>query len=73
MFCFNRSDSNCNESLINMNNSTSYSLNKVPLVTLFFWIIKIMATTVGETAADYLNFNLKLGLGWTSPTFVDVS
>jgi len=27
-------------------------LNKVPEVTLFFWIIKIMATTVGETAAD---------------------
>ncbi len=29
-------------------------LNKVPLVTLFFWVIKIMATTVGETAADWL-------------------
>lgn len=29
-------------------------LNKVPQVTLFFWVIKIMATTVGETAADYL-------------------
>lgn len=49
-----------------MNNSLNYSLNKVPLVTLYFWIIKIMATTVGETAADYLNFNLKLGLGITS-------
>ena len=36
-------------------------LNKVPEVTLFFWIIKIMATTVGETAADYLNDNLGLG------------
>ena len=41
-------------------------LNKVPLVTAFFWIIKIMATTVGETAADYLNFDLKLGLEITS-------
>ena len=30
-------------------------LNKVPEVTLFFWVIKIMCTTVGETAADYLN------------------
>ena len=29
-------------------------LSKVPQVTLFFWLIKIMATTVGETAADYL-------------------
>src|SRR3979490_836994 len=37
-------------------------LNKVPEVTLYFWIIKIMCTTVGETAADYLNVNLKFGL-----------
>jgi uncharacterized membrane-anchored protein len=37
-------------------------LNKVPEVTLFFWIIKIMCTTVGETAADYLNDNLGFGL-----------
>ncbi|MCB0110713.1 MAG: hypothetical protein KDE53_32565 [Caldilineaceae bacterium] len=41
-------------------------LNKVPEVTLFFWLIKIMATTVGETAADFLNFNLHLGLTMTS-------
>ena len=41
-------------------------LNKVPLVTLYFWVIKIMATTVGETAADFLNTNLKLGLTNTS-------
>ncbi len=40
--------------------------NKVPLVTLWFWIIKIMATTVGETAADFLNLNLGLGLTKTS-------
>jgi uncharacterized membrane-anchored protein len=37
-------------------------LNKVPEVTLFFWVIKIMCTTVGETAADYLNENLGFGL-----------
>jgi uncharacterized membrane-anchored protein len=37
-------------------------LNKVPEVTLFFWIIKIMCTTIGETAADYLNVNLNFGL-----------
>ena len=29
-------------------------LNKVPEVTLYFWIIKILCTTVGETAADFL-------------------
>jgi uncharacterized membrane-anchored protein len=37
-------------------------LNKVPEVTLYFWVIKIMCTTVGETAADYLNDNLGFGL-----------
>lgn len=41
-------------------------LNKVPEVTLIFWIIKIMATTVGETAADFLSVDLKLGLTITS-------
>jgi uncharacterized membrane-anchored protein len=43
-------------------------LNKVPQITIFFWIIKIMATTVGETAADLLNFNLNWGL--TNTTLV---
>ncbi len=37
-------------------------LNKVPEVTIFFWVIKVMCTTVGETAADFLNVNLNLGL-----------
>lgn len=41
-------------------------LNKVPLVTLAFWIIKILATTVGETGADFLNFQLGWGLTNTS-------
>ena len=41
-------------------------LNKVPLVTLAFWVIKILATTVGETGADFLNFNLGFGLSMTS-------
>lgn len=41
-------------------------LNKVPEVTLIFWLIKIMATTVGETGADYLIFNMHLGLVVTS-------
>ncbi len=43
-------------------------LNKVPEVTLYFWIIKIMCTTVGETAADYLNDSL--GFGLTNTTYV---
>lgn len=40
--------------------------NKVPEVTAFFWIVKVLATTVGETAADYLNETLGFGLTVTS-------
>ncbi|MCW2746348.1 MAG: hypothetical protein JWM48_2898 [Mycobacterium sp.] len=40
--------------------------NKVPEITLYFWVIKILATTVGETAADFLNTNLGLGLSGTT-------
>jgi uncharacterized membrane-anchored protein len=43
-------------------------LNKVPEVTVFFWLIKIMCTTVGETAADYVNDTL--GFGLTNTTYV---
>src|SRR3954454_15497404 len=45
-----------------------HMLNKVPEITIFFWIIKVLCTTVGETAADFLNDNL--GLGLTLTTFV---
>ena len=41
-------------------------LNKVPLVTLVFWLIKILSTTVGETGADLLIFKLHWGLALTS-------
>jgi uncharacterized membrane-anchored protein len=41
-------------------------LNKVPEVTVFFWVIKVLATTVGETAADFLADNVGLGLGGTT-------
>lgn len=41
-------------------------LIKVPEVTLYFWIIKVLCTTVGETAADFLNVSLGLGLTGTS-------
>jgi uncharacterized membrane-anchored protein len=43
-------------------------LSKVPEVTIFFWIIKILATTIGETAADFLATNL--GLGLTGTTYI---
>lgn len=41
-------------------------LNKVPEVTLAFWVIKIMSTTVGETFADFLAVDAGWGLGITT-------
>jgi uncharacterized membrane-anchored protein len=43
-------------------------LNKVPEVTIFFWVIKILCTTVGESFADYINATL--GFGLTNTTIV---
>ena len=39
---------------------------KVPAVTAFFWIIKVLATTVGETFSDWINETLGFGLGNTT-------
>jgi uncharacterized membrane-anchored protein len=42
-------------------------LNKVPEVTIYFWVIKVLCTTVGETFADFLS---GLGLGLQGTTIV---
>jgi uncharacterized membrane-anchored protein len=47
-------------------NKLKILLNKVPEVTIFFWIIKVLCTTVGETFADFLNFSLGFGLSLTT-------
>jgi uncharacterized membrane-anchored protein len=46
--------------------TASINRNRVPEVTVQFWLIKLMAVTMGETAADYLAVNLGLGLTITS-------
>src|SRR3954452_5487155 len=43
-------------------------LNKVPEITIYFWIIKILCTTVGESFADYINETL--GVGLTNTTLI---
>jgi uncharacterized membrane-anchored protein len=48
--------------------TTRRMLNKVPEVTLYFWVIKILCTTVGESLADYINETL--GFGLTNTTIV---
>ncbi len=43
-------------------------LNKVPEITIYFWVIKILATTVGETIADFLTETLGFSLNSASIT-----
>ena len=47
-------------------------LSKVPAVTVWFWIIKILCTTVGESFADWINVRLGLGLHTTALIFTVV-
>lgn len=47
-------------------------LNKVPEVTIWFWLIKVLCTTVGESFADWINTTLGVGLEWTSVLFTVV-
>lgn len=44
-----------------MNSTTRETLSKVPEVTLLFWVIKILATTLGETGGDAVSMSLNLG------------
>ncbi len=45
----------------NLNNTANQALSKVPEVTLIFWIIKIAATTLGETGGDAVSMSMNLG------------
>lgn len=44
-----------------MNHATAVQLSKVPAVTLGFWIIKVLATTLGETGGDTVSMTMDLG------------
>ena len=55
-----------------MADRAAFMFNRVPKVTVAFWLIKLMAVTMGETAADYLAVNLGLGLSTTSWIMVAV-
>jgi uncharacterized membrane-anchored protein len=50
--------------------SKSDALSKVPQVTLMFWVVKILATTLGETGGDALSMTLKLGYAVSSLIFL---
>ena len=55
-----------------MNDLVDRSLSKVPAVTLGFWIIKIAATTVGETGGDWVTMSLNLGYAIGSAIFLAI-
>jgi uncharacterized membrane-anchored protein len=44
-----------------MSNSAEHALSKVPELTLIFWVIKILATTLGETGGDAVSMSMNLG------------
>jgi uncharacterized membrane-anchored protein len=48
----------------------SDALSKIPPVTLAFWVVKILATTLGETGGDALSMTLKLGYGVSTMIFL---
>ncbi len=53
-----------------MKNAVSQVLSKVPEVTLMFWIVKILATTLGETGGDALSMSMNLGYAVSSLIFL---
>ncbi|MBL0746483.1 COG4705 family protein [Nocardioides baculatus] len=52
--------------------TTRQLLTKVPEVTIWFWVIKILCTTVGESFADWINMTLGVGLVNTALLFTVV-
>ena len=49
-----------------LNQSTARTLNKLPQITMFFWVMKICATTLGETGGDLLSMTLNVGYAASS-------
>ena len=55
-----------------MNRIAKNGLSKVPAVTFAFWIIKIAATTLGETAGDAVSMTMGLGYAVGSAIFIGI-
>jgi uncharacterized membrane-anchored protein len=55
-----------------MSNRIDSTLSKVPEVTLGFWIVKILATTLGETGGDAVSMSLNLGYAISSVVFAGI-
>ncbi|HET7885234.1 MAG TPA: hypothetical protein VFL62_03310, partial [Bradyrhizobium sp.] len=46
--------------------------SKVPEITLIFWLIKILATTLGETGGDAVSMSMNLGYALSSVIFIGI-
>src|SRR5215472_11786438 len=55
-----------------MNKEQQYVLSKVPEITLIFWVIKILATTLGETGGDALSMSMNLGYAVSTGIFAAI-
>jgi len=55
-----------------MTQRVATTLAKVPEVTLTFWILKILATTLGETGGDAVSMTFNVGYLWSSAIFVAI-
>jgi uncharacterized membrane-anchored protein len=55
-----------------MNSVTRQAWSKVPAVTLGFWVIKIIATTLGETGGDAVSMTMNLGYAVASLIFIGI-
>jgi uncharacterized membrane-anchored protein len=55
-----------------MNTASQYTLTKVPEVTLIFWLIKIVATTLGETGGDAVSMSMHLGYLLSTAIFATI-
>jgi uncharacterized membrane-anchored protein len=55
-----------------MHDFAKATLSKVPEVTLTFWIIKVIATTLGETGGDTLSMSVKPGYAVSSIIFIGI-
>jgi uncharacterized membrane-anchored protein len=55
-----------------MTRTVTGTASKVPAVTLSFWIIKIVATTLGETGGDAVSMSMNLGYALSSLIFIAI-
>src|ERR1700730_8261228 len=55
-----------------MNRISQNALSKVPEVTLAFWVIKVAATTLGETGGDAVSMSMHLGYATCSAHFIGI-